>query len=775
MELFIAIDNNSNNCNILYSSNGYIWYKNTANSIKNNNEYTSIVWNSEYKQFVAISGTTSGGSVYNNTAFRAVVSNPVTPSNNNITSNLITFSNTNKYIGINSTNPSRPLEINSSTGNCFKHYYSFDNTKYITYDVLSSGQFNITTQKYFSLLSDSSTYGLMLNGTLITTTAVEFNTYLTNITAGSVSASSILLLDSSSNISGINLLSCNSIIVNGTALSTSSNNQYFLNAAPGTALSLCAIIADKNNNISGINNISSNNLILNNSIVTNSSSLSSSINLNNLKDKLVYSRWSIQTALSKLTVRNDTTGVFGCSAYSPELGIFVAGSIVGTNTLAYSTNGIKWTDCTNQLNASLHIYSICWSPDLMLFVASAPSYLLMSIDGMNWNITNCFPEADAFNSICWSSELKLFVAVAINGNNRVSISHNGYDWYITTVPNSYTWQTVCWCNTLGLFIAGSTTAQTNNLMSSPDGITWTSITTNYTSPINCLEWSEELNMVIAVCGGNVPYLYSYDGITWIPQNVINGSAWQNIKWIADINIFIAIANNNMNVAYSYDGLNWNIITNALSYSITNSSVLWSPELSMVVIAVNGGTATSNIITSDIFIPSSRSCLKSQTNEFIFNNVSGQIGLGITPTYQLHLSSDSAAKPSTSTWTVSSDERLKNNIQNADLDMCYNNIKNLRLVKYTWKDEVYSVDQVADRSKLGWIAQEVEQIYPKAVEKVNMHGYEDCRTLNTDQIIASMYGCAKKIMNIFSDDDSKFELLNNNIQNIETFLNSLPDE
>ena len=777
LQLFIAIDvftSPNNNCNILYSPNGYIWYRNSSNSIKSNNEYTSIIWNSEYKQFLTVSGNSVSGTNYDSNTFRVVVLNSIIPSSSSATGSSITFSNTNKYIGINSSSPSVPLEINSTNGNCFKQYYSFNNTKYITYDILSTGQFNITTPKYFCINTDSFSYGLMLNNTIIKTTANEFNTYLTNNTPGTATASKLLMVNSDTNISGINVLSCNSLTVNGSSISAASNSQYFVNSVIGSATASSAILA-KNNNIASINNISSNKLLVNSSSIINSTT--PSVNLTNLKDQISYSKYSIQSALSKLSVRNVTTGNFRCGVYSPELGIFVAGSQSSTNSLSYSKDSITWVDCTNQLLSSQTIYAICWSPHLMMFIASSTSYLLSSFDGINWNITNCIPEANTFNSICWSSELKLFVAVASSGAYRVAISYNGYDWYKTSVPNAYSWRTVCWCNTLGLFIAGSSDAQSNNLMSSPDGITWTSISKTYTYAINCLEWSEELNMIIAVCGNNNPYLYSYDGITWIPQNVIsgNGYTWQNIKWISDLGIFVAVANTSMSIAYSYDGINWNTIINSFSYSTSYNSIMWSPEISMIVIAVNGGTLTTNIITSDIFKQSSRSCLKSQTNEFVFDNINGQVGLGLSPTYQLHLSSDSAAKPSTSTWTVSSDERLKENIQNADLDMCYNNIKNLRLVKYTWKDDIYSVDQVADRSKLGWIAQEVEQIYPKAVEKVNMHGYEDCRTLNTDQIIASMYGCAKKIINNFSTDDSKFDILSNNINTLETFLNSLPDE
>ena len=146
---------------------------------------------------------------------------------------------------------------------------------------------------------------------------------------------------------------------------------------------------------------------------------------------------------------------------------------------------------------------------------------------------------------------------------------------------------------------------------------------------------------------------------------------------------------------------------------------------------------------------------------------------MTPTTQLQLSTDSAAKPSTSTWTVSSDERLKENIQDADLDICYNNVDKLRLVKYTWKDEVYTSDQVSDRSKLGWIAQEVETVFPKAVEKHNMHGYDDCRTLNNDQIIASLYGCIQKLIqkcesrqNTIDQMKNKYNELSNVFDNLE---------
>ena len=140
---------------------------------------------------------------------------------------------------------------------------------------------------------------------------------------------------------------------------------------------------------------------------------------------------------------------------------------------------------------------------------------------------------------------------------------------------------------------------------------------------------------------------------------------------------------------------------------------------------------------------------------------GYVGLGVSnPSYQLQLSIDSAAKPSTSTWTVSSDERLKENIEAADLDICYNAVKSIPLKRYKWKDEIYSAEQVADRNKIGWIAQDVQAVFPKAVGQhkfvynqvkdeegniVSEDSIDDCLSLNSDQLYAALFGAVQKLM------------------------------
>ena len=112
------------------------------------------------------------------------------------------------------------------------------------------------------------------------------------------------------------------------------------------------------------------------------------------------------------------------------------------------------------------------------------------------------------------------------------------------------------------------------------------------------------------------------------------------------------------------------------------------------------------------------CIRNVTdNNYVISvNGSNQVGIGkYDQSYLLHLGSDSAAKPSTNTWTVSSDIRLKENIIPADLDRCYEIVKQVPLKRYTWRDDVYTSDEVKDRSKLGWIANDVQLVFPKAVD------------------------------------------------------------
>ena len=49
------------------------------------------------------------------------------------------------------------------------------------------------------------------------------------------------------------------------------------------------------------------------------------------------------------------------------------------------------------------------------------------------------------------------------------------------------------------------------------------------------------------------------------------------------------------------------------------------------------------------------------------------------------------------------------------------------------------NNIIDNNVVGWIAQEVEPIFPKAIVENDRWGYSNFKDLSTDQIFKSMYG------------------------------------
>jgi len=139
---------------------------------------------------------------------------------------------------------------------------------------------------------------------------------------------------------------------------------------------------------------------------------------------------------------------------------------------------------------------------------------------------------------------------------------------------------------------------------------------------------------------------------------------------------------------------------------------------------------------------------------MLNPVAANVGIGLatTPSYLLHLGRDDAAKTATTLWTVTSDARVKSNIVPADLSRCYEIVKSIPLVHHGWADGFLDDDTVADKSQLGWIAQDVEAAFPKAISthEIKLDASEsreavsipDGKHLNSDQLLKALYGAVQ---------------------------------
>ena len=162
--------------------------------------------------------------------------------------------------------------------------------------------------------------------------------------------------------------------------------------------------------------------------------------------------------------------------------------------------------------------------------------------------------------------------------------------------------------------------------------------------------------------------------------------------------------------------------------------------------------------------------------------SGYVGINtIYPSYALHVIGTAYKSAGGSSWNTTSDMRIKENIIDADLDLCYHNCKNLKLKYFKWKDFMCFEN---DQHVLGFIADEVLDIFPKSVKKITKEVFHkknekgemetieipDFLTLNTDSIHKSMFGTIQKLIIItekkqhrIESNKNKIELLKNKFQ------------
>jgi hypothetical protein len=144
---------------------------------------------------------------------------------------------------------------------------------------------------------------------------------------------------------------------------------------------------------------------------------------------------------------------------------------------------------------------------------------------------------------------------------------------------------------------------------------------------------------------------------------------------------------------------------------------------------------------------------------------GRVGICTTsPEYPLDVrgtiySSTGGYTSSTLTkWSVLSDRRIKENIVKASYDKCLENVKNIELYNFNFKDNCVNTN---DRHQLGFIAQEVQQVYPKAVEVGKMivnleQKIDDLLTLNITQIDYTLYGAVKSLIEKIENIKIKME-------------------
>ncbi len=248
--------------------------------------------------------------------------------------------------------------------------------------------------------------------------------------------------------------------------------------------------------------------------------------------------------------------------------------------------------------------SVCWSPELMLFVAVAfasgsANEVMTSPDGVTW-ISRVSAADSTWTSVCWSPELLLFVAVAAGSN--IATSPDGITWTLRTGANANTWIKVVWAAELGLFVATSVSGTGNRVQTSPDGINWTARVSAADNNWDGLVWAAEISLLVAtsITGTGNRVMTSPDGINWTSRVSAADNDWRSVAWSPELGLFVAVAGNSTATAtpmYSSDGITWTLGSAAPLAIDKMRDILWVSELGLFI-AVSEGASGLVWISSD---------------------------------------------------------------------------------------------------------------------------------------------------------------------------------
>ncbi len=186
---------------------------------------------------------------------------------------------------------------------------------------------------------------------------------------------------------------------------------------------------------------------------------------------------------------------------------------------------------------------------------------------------------------------------------------------------------------------------------------------------------------------------------------------------------------------------------SMSFGVGSGWLVMGAVQAAVVSTIQQNTALSYV--SSLYVGSTTTAVTNYTAYLNGNVLASTLMIGnpitnfSTQGFRLALTHDSALKPFTTAWNTVSDKRVKENIRDADIDRCYEDIKALPLRRFTWQENIFNSYSGTDRNVIGFIAQEVSTIIPKSVNVMEAYGYQDFQFLNIDQINMSFYGALKR--------------------------------
>ena len=223
-------------------------------------------------------------------------------------------------------------------------------------------------------------------------------------------------------------------------------------------------------------------------------------------------------------------------------------AVANSNIMAYSTNGIEWTQ--GNMPSDPTWWSVCYGNGKYVAVANS-NIMAYSTNGISWT-QSTMPSSQVWRSVCYGNNKFVAVAGGNNTTNIMAYSTDGISWTEGNLPSSQSWNSVYYGNGKFVAVAGDINASSNIMAYSTDGISW-----NQSTMPSSQQWT-------SVCYGNGKYVaiaynsiimaYSTDGISWNQSTMPSSRSWYSVCYGNDK--FVAVSGGTTNMAYSTDGISW---------------------------------------------------------------------------------------------------------------------------------------------------------------------------------------------------------------------------
>ena len=208
---------------------------------------------------------------------------------------------------------------------------------------------------------------------------------------------------------------------------------------------------------------------------------------------------------------------------------------------------LKTNIFTNSLNDEIN--NICYGNGKYVVIATNSNTFAYSTDGINWTETSDGLSSRDWDSICYGNDK--YVALMFNTSNTFAYSTDGIHWTETNDGLSERkWTSICYGN--GKYVV---TSNTNTFAYSNDGIHWTETSNGLTSR----NWSSICygnGKYVAVANSSNTFAYSINGINWTEtSNGLSSDEW-GFSCYGDKKYVAITKNMKRNLIYSTDGINW---------------------------------------------------------------------------------------------------------------------------------------------------------------------------------------------------------------------------